>query len=141
MIARSPTSCGVRCSVFSLTTGWPLSTLANDHRGRNLYEPGDKPANQTGEAMRKADIANQVCEKVGVSKTEAMELVEYVLDCMRGVLQNGEPVKIAGFGNILVRNKGQRKGRNPRTGEEIAITPRRVVTFRASQIFKKYVNS
>ncbi|MCH8041156.1 MAG: integration host factor subunit alpha [Nitrospinae bacterium] len=91
--------------------------------------------------MRKADIANQVCEKVGVSKTEAMELVEYVLDCMRGVLQNGEPVKIAGFGNFLVRNKGQRKGRNPRTGEEIAITPRRVVTFRASQIFKKYVNS
>ncbi|RMH08104.1 MAG: integration host factor subunit alpha [Nitrospirae bacterium] len=91
--------------------------------------------------MRKADIANLVCEKVGVSKTEAVELVEYVLECMKTELQKGEPVKIAGFGNFTVRSKGERKGRNPRTGEEIAITPRRVVTFRASQLFKKYVNS
>jgi integration host factor subunit alpha len=91
--------------------------------------------------MRKADIANNICEKVGVSKTEAMDLVEYVLDCMKTVLHKGEPVKIAGFGNFMVRSKGQRKGRNPRTGEEIAITPRRVVTFRPSQLFKKYVNS
>lgn len=91
--------------------------------------------------MRKADIANNICEKVGVSKTEAMDLVEFVLDSMKAVLQKGEPVKIAGFGNFMVRSKGQRKGRNPRTGEEIAITPRRVVTFRPSQLFKKYVNS
>lgn len=91
--------------------------------------------------MRKADIANNICEKIGVSKTEAMDLVEYVLDCMKGVLQKGESVKIAGFGNFIVRSKGQRKGRNPRTGEEIAITPRRVLTFRPSQLFKKYVNS
>ena len=91
--------------------------------------------------MRKADIANEICEQVGVSKTEAMDLVEYVLDSIKSVLKNGEPVKIAGFGNFMVRSKGERKGRNPRTGEEIAITPRRVVTFRASQIFKKYVNS
>ena len=72
--------------------------------------------------MRKADIANNICEKVGVSKTEAMDLVEYVLDSMKAVLHKGEPVKIAGFGNFMVRSKGQRKGRNPRTGEEIAIT-------------------
>ena len=91
--------------------------------------------------MRKADIANNICEKVGVSKTEAMDLVEYILDCMKAELQKGESVKIAGFGNFMVRNKGQRKGRNPRTGEEIAITPRRVVTFRPSQLFKKYVNT
>jgi len=90
--------------------------------------------------MRKADIANEICEQVGISKTEAMDLVEYVLDSIKAVLKNGEPVKIAGFGNFMVRSKGERKGRNPRTGEEIAITPRRVVTFRASQIFKKYVN-
>ena len=91
--------------------------------------------------MRKADIANEICEHVGVSKTEAMDLVEYVLDSIKAVLKSGESVKIAGFGNFMVRSKGERKGRNPRTGEEIAITPRRVVTFRASQIFKKYVNS
>ena len=91
--------------------------------------------------MRKADIANQICEQVGVAKTESMDLVEYTLDCMKATLQKGDAVKIAGFGNFMVRSKGERKGRNPRTGEEIAITPRRVVTFRASQIFKKYVNS
>lgn len=91
--------------------------------------------------MRKADIANQICEEVGIPKTESMDLVEYILDCMKATLQRGDAVKIAGFGNFMVRSKGERKGRNPRTGEEIAITPRRVVTFRASQIFKKYVNS
>ncbi len=91
--------------------------------------------------MRKADIANQICEQVGIPKTESMDLVEYILDCMKGTLQKGDAVKIAGFGNFMVRSKGERKGRNPRTGEEIAITPRRVVTFRASQIFKKFVNS
>ncbi len=91
--------------------------------------------------MRKADIANYICEQVGVSKTDAMEMVEYVLECMKDELRKGEAVKIAGFGNFTVRSKGERKGRNPRTGEEIAITPRRVVTFRASQLFKKAVNS
>ena len=91
--------------------------------------------------MRKADIANQICEKVGIPKTESMDLVEFILDCMKETLKKGDAVKIAGFGNFMVRSKGERKGRNPRTGEEIAITPRRVVTFRASQIFKKHVNS
>ena len=91
--------------------------------------------------MRKADIANHLCEQVGMSKTEAMGMVEYVLNCMKDELRQGEAVKIAGFGNFIVRSKGERKGRNPRTGEEIAITPRRVVTFRASQLFKKEVNS
>jgi len=90
--------------------------------------------------MRKADIANHICETVRIPKTESMDLVEYILDCMKATLQKGDAVKIAGFGNFMVRSKGERKGRNPRTGEEIAITPRRVVTFRASQIFKKYVN-
>ncbi len=91
--------------------------------------------------MRKADIANHICEQVGVSKTDAREMVEYVLNCMKDELRQGEAVKIAGFGNFVVRSKGERKGRNPRTGEAIAITPRRVVTFRASQLFKKEVNA
>ena len=90
--------------------------------------------------MRKADLATEIYEKVGVSKKEAADLVELVLDMIKGVLQKAESFKIAGFGNFVVRSKGARKGRNPRTGEEIGITPRRVVTFRPSQIFKKYVN-
>jgi len=90
--------------------------------------------------MRKADIASEVYEKVGISKKEAAEIVEVVLNVIKGVLQQGESVKIAGFGNFIVRNKRARKGRNPKTGEEIGITPRKVVTFRPSQVFKKYVN-
>jgi len=91
--------------------------------------------------MRKADIANEIYEKVGISKKEAADIVEFVLDLMKSVLQKGESIKIAGFGNFVVRSKGPRKGRNPRTGQEIGITPRRVVTFKPSQVFKKYVNS
>ncbi|MDR4494728.1 MAG: integration host factor subunit alpha [Nitrospirales bacterium] len=91
--------------------------------------------------MRKADIAETICETAGVQKTDSMELVEKVLDIIKSMLQKGEVVKIAGFGNFVVRSKGERKGRNPRTGEEIAITPRRVVTFRPSQLLKKHVNS
>ena len=91
--------------------------------------------------MRKTDIANIIGEKVGVSKTEAMDMLEYILDLLKEGLKRGETIKIAGFGNFIVRSKGERKGRNPRTGEEIAITARRVVTFRPSQLFKNYVNS
>lgn len=91
--------------------------------------------------MRKADIANEIGEKVKMSKTEAMAVIELILDMVKSVLQKGESVKIAGFGNFIVRTKGARKGRNPRTGEEIRISPRRVVTFRPSQIFKKYLNT
>jgi integration host factor subunit alpha len=94
-----------------------------------------------GESMRKADIANEIYKQVGISKNEAADIVELVLNMLKAVLQKGDSVKIAGFGNFVVRSKGARKGRNPRTGEEIGITPRRVVTFRPSQVFKKYVNS
>lgn len=90
--------------------------------------------------MRKADIASEISEKVGISKRDAEEIIELVLDTIKTGLKNGEHVKIARFGNFIVRSKRSRKGRNPRTGEEIGITPRRVVTFRASQVFKNYVN-
>ena len=90
--------------------------------------------------MRKADLANEIYEQIGLSKKEAAEIIETILDTIKGVLQKGETVKVAGFGNFVVRSKRTRKGRNPKTGEEIGITPRRVVTFRPSQVFKKFVN-
>lgn len=90
--------------------------------------------------MRKVDLANEVYQRVGVPKKEAAELVEAVLDTLKAVLRTGESVKIAGFGNFILRHKKARKGRNPKTGEEIGITPRRVITFRPSQIFKRHVN-
>lgn len=91
--------------------------------------------------MKKADIANELYEKIGISKKEALNIVELVLNTLKDSLQRGETVKIAGFGNFVVRNKRERKGRNPKTGEEIGISPRKVVTFRPSQIFKKHVNN
>lgn len=90
--------------------------------------------------MRKADIANEVYEKIGIPKKDASDILELMLDSIKAVLQKGETVKIAGFGNFVVRHKRARKGRNPKTGEEIGITPRKVVTFRPSQVFKRYVN-
>lgn len=90
--------------------------------------------------MRKSDLADQVVEKLGVSKKESTDILQMVLDAIREALEKGETVKIAGFGNFVVREKKARKGRNPKTGEEIGITPRRVVTFRPSQVFKKFVN-
>ena len=90
--------------------------------------------------MRKADIANEIYEQIGLSKKEAAEIIETILETLKEVLEKGETIKIAGFGNFVVRSKRARKGRNPKTGKEIGITPRRVVTFRPSQVFKKYVN-
>jgi integration host factor subunit alpha len=90
--------------------------------------------------MRKADIATEVYEKLGIPKKDASDILELMLDSVKAVLQKGETVKIAGFGNFVVRHKRARKGRNPKTGEEIGITPRKVVTFRPSQVFKRYVN-
>ncbi len=90
--------------------------------------------------MRKSDLADEVVTKLGVSKKESSDILQMVLDSIRETLEKGETVKIAGFGNFVVREKKERKGRNPKTGEEIGITPRRVVTFRPSQILKKFVN-
>ena len=90
--------------------------------------------------MKKADIANELYDKIGISKKEALDIVELILLTLKESLKSGETVKIAGFGNFVVRSKRERKGRNPKTGEEIGITPRRVVTFRPSHIFKQHVN-
>jgi len=91
--------------------------------------------------MTKADLVEIVYEKVGgLSKKESQEIVEQIFDTMKGVLKNGEKIKISGFGNFVLRDKRPRKGRNPQTGEDIQITARRVLTFRPSQILKTYIN-
>lgn len=90
--------------------------------------------------VTKADIVEKVYEKIGFSKKEASELVELVFDSLKLKLQNGEKVKISGFGNFLVRGKNERIGRNPQTGEQIKISARRVLTFRPSQVLKAMLN-
>lgn len=87
--------------------------------------------------MTKAEIAGIVHERVGLSKKESGQIVEAVLDIIRNTLERGEDVKISGFGHFMVRQKHARRGRNPKTGEDITIAPRQVVTFRSSQLLKK----
>lgn len=90
--------------------------------------------------MTKAEIIEQIYEKVGFSKKESAEIVEMVFDIMKETLEKGEKIKISGFGNFVVRQKRPRIGRNPQTGEEIEISARRVLTFRPSQVLKSALN-
>ena len=84
--------------------------------------------------LTRADLAESLHKNVGLSKAESSKLVESILDHMSNALAKGENVKISGFGSFLLRDKGARVGRNPKTGVEVPIAPRRVLTFRASQM-------
>ncbi|MFZ8950751.1 MAG: integration host factor subunit alpha [Alphaproteobacteria bacterium] len=90
--------------------------------------------------ITRADLTDAVYQEVGLSRNESADLVEMVLGEISSVLESGESVKIAGFGTFMVRQKGLRRGRNPKTGEEVPILPRRVLSFRASHILKDYIN-
>lgn len=86
--------------------------------------------------LTRAELAETVNRKMGFSRSESLDLIESVLGNMSDALERGENVKISGFGTFLLRDKKERIGRNPKTGIEVPITPRRVLTFRASQILK-----
>ncbi|EAQ63749.1 Integration host factor alpha subunit [Marinomonas sp. MED121] len=92
-------------------------------------------------ALTKADIAENLVDEVGLSKKDSKDLVESFFDVIRETLIQGEQVKLSGFGNFEVREKSQRPGRNPKTGEEIPITARTVVTFRPGQKLKSKVEN
>ena len=91
--------------------------------------------------LTKAELSDLLFEKVGLNKREAKDMVEAFFDEVRDALEKGNGVKLSGFGNFQLREKPQRPGRNPKTGEEIPITARRVVTFHASQKLKATVES
>ena len=86
--------------------------------------------------VTKADLANTLFEQLGLNKREAKEFVELFFETIRESLENGESVKLSGFGSFSVRDKRSRPGRNPKTGEDVPVTPRRVVTYKASQKVK-----
>jgi integration host factor subunit alpha len=90
--------------------------------------------------MTKADIVEKVYQKIGFTKKEAARLVELVFDSIKNTLEQGEKVKISGYGNFVVRKKKERIGRNPQTGEQIKISARHVLTFRPSQVLKAILN-
>ncbi|AKR42874.1 MULTISPECIES: integration host factor subunit alpha [Methylophilus] len=86
--------------------------------------------------LTKADLADLLFEQVGLNKREAKDMVEAFFEEVRNALEQGDSVKLSGFGNFELRTKSERPGRNPKTGEEIPISARRVVTFHASQKLK-----
>ena len=91
--------------------------------------------------LTRADLAESINRKVGLSRVDSLNMVEAILRHMCDALANGENVKISGFGTFLLRDKAERVGRNPKTGIEVPITPRRVMTFRASQMLKERIAS
>jgi integration host factor subunit alpha len=92
-------------------------------------------------ALTKADMAEHLYEELGLNKREAKDVVEMFFEEIRCALERGEQVKLSGFGNFDLRDKSQRPGRNPKTGEEIPISARRVVTFRPGQKLKARVEA
>lgn len=91
--------------------------------------------------MTKADLVESVYLKTGFSKKESADIVEMVFDLIKETLEGGEKIKIAGFGNFVVKEKSTRRGRNPQTGEEIKISSRRILTFKPSQVLKASINN
>ena len=95
----------------------------------------------TGKTVTRADLCEAVYQKVGLSRTESATLVELVLKEITDCLERGETVKLSSFGSFVVRKKGQRVGRNPKTGKEVPISPRRVMVFKPSAILKQRINA
>ncbi len=90
--------------------------------------------------VTRADLSEAVFNEIGLSRTESAELVETILAEISTALASGETVKLSSFGSFIVRQKNSRMGRNPKTGEEVPISPRRVLTFRASHVLKDKIN-
>ena len=90
--------------------------------------------------MTRAELVEIICEKTGFTRHQSVEFLEQVFAIMKETLEAGEKIKISGFGNFVVRQKRPRKGRNPKTGEEIAISARRVLTFKPSYLLRKIIN-
>ena len=94
----------------------------------------------TSRTITRADLSEAVYQKVGLSRAESSELVELVLKYICESLSSGETVKLSSFGSFVVREKGQRMGRNPKTGVEVPIEPRRVMVFKPSNVLKARIN-
>jgi len=94
----------------------------------------------TGKTIKRADLCEAVYQKVGLSRAESATLVELVLKEITACLERGETVKLSSFGSFVVRKKRQRMGRNPKTGNEVPILPRRVMVFKPSRVLKQRIN-
>ena len=109
-----------------------------------VKKPSDLANGKDGEAksqtVTRADLSEAVYQRLGLSRTESAELVEHVLSEMSDAIARGETVKLSSFGSFVVRSKGERIGRNPKTGVEVPIMPRRVMVFKPSNVLKNRIN-
>ena len=126
------------CNLFSGGGGNTANSSANDSRPASNAETA---ASATQKRLTRADLAEAVVQKVGLPRNESQDLVELILQEISTSLASGETVKLSSFGSFGIRQKGQRVGRNPKTGQEVPITPRRVLVFRPSNIMKQRINS
>lgn len=130
----------MRCTFWSkLPCGTVKPACVPEPFRHALRELSSSFTDPTMTTLTKADLAEMLFEKVGLNKREAKDVVESFFDEIRLALEKGDIVKLSGFGNFQCREKPQRPGRNPKTGEEMPISARRVVTFHASQKLKSQV--
>jgi integration host factor subunit alpha len=124
-----------------IDVGSTVSHAALDARDPDVADALSRSGRSDDDAftLTKAELAEMLFERVGLNKREAKDMVETFFDEIRDALERGESVKLSGFGNFQLRDKPQRPGRNPKTGEEIPISARRVVTFHASQKLKALI--
>ena len=108
-------------------------------RAKSTYVSDNGRGTMTGKTVTRADLAESVFRKVGLSRTESAQLVETVIDEICNAIVRGESVKLSSFATFQVRSKNERIGRNPKTGEEVPISPRRVMTFKASNVLKNRI--
>ena len=118
-----------------------FEALLTAQRSAMIRDIPTSPANASGDTptLTKAELAELLFDNVGLNKREAKDMVEAFFEVIRDALESGDSVKLSGFGNFQLRDKPQRPGRNPKTGEAIPIAARRVVTFHASQKLKALV--
>ena len=93
-----------------------------------------------GKTLTRADLAEALVEKIGLPRNESQDMVEIILKEISDSLAKGEQVKLSSFGSFGIRSKGERIGRNPKTGQEVPITPRKVLVFKPSNIMKETIN-
>ena len=91
-------------------------------------------------ALTKVEMVNSISDQIGYTKNQASEIVETILEIIKSSLESGDDFLISGFGKFCVKEKGERRGRNPSTGEDMILEPRKVVTFRTSGIFREKIN-
>jgi integration host factor subunit alpha len=127
--------------ITDMTTGaTEIGLVASMGHSERAYSDETGGGPMAGKTVTRAELSEAVYQKAGLSRSEAAKLVEGVLEGIGATLAAGEDVKLSSFGSFLVRNKGERVGRNPKTGVEVPIHSRRAVSFKPSNVLKAHVN-